>query len=65
MPWGIVTFDEHLNDLGIPVSWGTQVELQACSDWLNVTIYICSQNPGSIVRWEKATPKNYLCTLIL
>ena len=59
MPWGIVTFDEHLNDLGIPGSWGTQVELQACSDWLNVTIYICSHNPGGIVRWEKkATPKN-------
>ena len=56
MPWGIVTFDEHLNDLGIPGSWGTQVELQACSD---VTIYICSHNPGGIVRWEKkAIPNN-------
>ena len=37
MPWGIVTFDEHLNK---PGSWGTQVELQACSDCVNVNIYI-------------------------
>ena len=59
MPWGIVTFDEHLNNLGIPGSWATQVQLQACSDWLKVTIYICSYNPGGIVRWErKAVPKN-------
>ena len=55
----IVIFDEHLNNLGIPGSWGTQVELQACSDWLKVTIYICSYNPGGIVQWErKAMPKN-------
>ena len=38
MPWGFVTFDEHLNDLCKPGSWGTQVELQACSDCVNVNI---------------------------
>ena len=32
MPRGIVTFDKHLSDLGKQGSWGTQVELQACSD---------------------------------
>lgn len=61
MPWGVVTFDEHLNDLGKPGIWGTQVELQACSDCLNITIYICSPNPNGIVRWEKkATPKKLI-----
>ena len=61
MPWGMVSFDKHLEDLGKPGSWGTQVELQACSDCINVNIYVCSHNTSGIVRWEKkATPKNLI-----
>ena len=40
MPWGIVTFDEHLSDLGKQGSWGTQVELQACSDCTCINVII-------------------------
>jgi len=62
MPWGIVSFDEHLEDIGKLGSWGTQMELQACSDCVNLNIYVCSRNTGGIVRWEKkASPKNLIC----
>jgi len=60
MPWGKVTFSEHLQRLACAGSWGTQVELQAISDCFNVTCFVCSPNPSGIVRWErKATPKNH------
>ena len=58
-----VAFHKHLKTCsgpGIKFLWlrhWTQVELQACSDCVNVNTYICSHNPGGIVRWEiKATP---------
>ena len=59
MRWETLTFDEHLNDLCKPRSWGTQVELQAYSDCVNVNIFICSHNPGDTVRWEKGNAKEY------
>ena len=66
MPWGKVTFDEHLQRLACEGSWGTQVELQAVSDCLNVTCFVCSPNPSGIVRWERrATPKNHTCSTII
>ena len=65
MPWGKVTFTEHLERLGIVGNWGTQVELQAISDCLNVTVFVCSANPSGIIRWErKARPTNYGCISI-
>ncbi|XP_065891754.1 uncharacterized protein [Dysidea avara] len=61
MPWGIVSFDQHVEDIGKPGSWGTQVELQACSDFINLDVYVCSHNAYGIVRWEKkAIPKNWM-----
>ena len=53
MPWGIVTFDEHLNDLCKPGSWGTQVELQACSDCVNVNIYTSASTTLVVLFDEK------------
>ena len=60
MPWGKVTFNEHLQKLASVGSWGTQVELQAVSDCSNVTVFVCSPNISQIIRWEiKGTPKHH------
>ena len=60
MPWGKVTFNEHLQKLANLGSWGTQVELQAISDCYKVTVFVCSPNNCGIIRWEiKAKPKHH------
>ena len=60
MPWGKVTFNEHLQRLANLGSWGTQVELQAVSDYFNITVFVCSPNPSGIMRWERnAIPRHH------
>ena len=41
MPWGKVTFDEHLQRLANLGNWGTQLELQAISDCYKVPVFVC------------------------
>ena len=53
MPWGKVTFREHLNHLADVGSWGTPVDLQAVSDRFNTTVFVCSPNPSGIIRRER------------
>ena len=55
MPWGKVTFDEHLENLACVGTWGNYVELQAVSDYFNTKVFVCSPNPAGIIRWEKIT----------
>ena len=60
MPWGKVTFAEHVQELACAGSWGTHLELQAISDCFHVTVFVCSPNAFGIIQWErKATPKNH------
>ena len=53
MPWGKVTFDEHLENLARVGTWGTHVELQTVSNCFNTKVFVCSPNPAGIIRWEK------------
>ena len=39
MPWGKVTFDEHLENLACVGTWGNYVELQAVSDYFNTKVF--------------------------
>ncbi len=58
LPWGKVSFAEHLTQLKRPGSWGTQLELIVFSDCFNLPVYVCSRNLSGIIRWEcKGTPK--------
>ena len=60
MPWGKMTFDEHVQKIACAGSWGTQVELQALSDCFNMQVFVCSLSSSRTIRWErKATPKNH------
>ena len=58
LPWGKVTFTEHLNQLKCEGTWGTQLELRVFSDCFNLPVYVCSANQFGILRWElKGEPK--------
>ena len=50
------TYDEHLQNLN---AWGTQVELQAITDYLSVPLYVCSPNTtNQAYRWVRFMPRH-------
>ena len=58
-----VSYNDHLQQLMHLGSWGTQLELKAFSDYLDLPLYICSPNPTTkAYRWEKFTP--YYCSRV-
>lgn len=51
------TFDNHLSQIQCNGVWGTQVELQATSDLLGVSVYVGRLNTRDIYCWHQFKPR--------
>ena len=51
------TFSEHMDSIKNPGSWGTELELKACSDYLSIPVFVCTPDlKSNAYRWEKFNP---------
>ena len=50
-------FSKHMDSVKNPGSWGTGIELKACSDYLSLPVFVCTPDlTTSAYRWEKFIP---------
>ena len=50
-------FSIHVQRMKESGWWGTQVELQAASDYFNVPVYVCLTNSAGVYSWHMFRPR--------
>ena len=52
------SYSSHIQNIKDSGSWGTELELKACSDYLSLPVFVCSPDIATkAYRWERFTPQ--------